>query len=126
MKRGYGLILIDNLVIEHAMRITDTDSDVLRLINSLRSKDSNQKKLKALIGKLIVEQNLPKENTPLIAILNKSKIARNWRDVVGVKPGSLYDELTHLESLLEIRLDPKKCIYQRLEEARARKENFIS
>jgi hypothetical protein len=46
--------------------------------------------------------------------------------VVGVKPGSLYDELTHLESLLEIRLDPKKCIYQRLEEARARKENFIS
>lgn len=126
MKRGYGLILIDNLVIEHAMRITDTDSDVLRLINSLRSKDSNQKKLKALIGKLIVKQNLPKENTPLIAILNKSKIARNWRDVVGVKPGSLYDELTHLESLLEIRLDPKKCIYQRLEEARARKENFIS
>jgi hypothetical protein len=126
MKRGYGLILIDNLVIEHAMRITDTDSDVLRLINSLRSKDSNQKKLKALIGKLIVKQNLPKENTPLLAILNKSKIARNWRDVVGVKPGSLYDELTHLESLLEIRLDPKKCIYQRLEEARARKENFIS
>ena len=125
MKRGYGLILIDNLVIEHAMRITDTDSDVLRLINSLRSKDSNQKKLKALIGKLIVKQNLPKENTPLLAILNKSKIARNWRDVVGVKPGSLYDELTHLESLLEIKLDPKKCIYQRLEEARARKENFI-
>lgn len=126
MKRGYSLILIDNLAIEHAMRITDTDSDVLRLINSLHSKDDNQKKLKALIGKLIVKQNLPKENTPLIAILNNSKIARNWRDEVGVKPGSLYDELTHLESLLEIKLDTKKCIYQRLEEARAKKENFIS
>ncbi len=118
-------VLIHQLAIEHAMRVSDDDSEVVKLITILSSNKSDFKKLKSHVGSLLLKEKLPSNKTPLLSLINKTPITSKWRNEVGVKPGSLYDELIYLESILKISKSPQTCIYHRLEMARSTKEELL-
>ena len=106
------------------MRVSDDDSEVVRLINFLSNK-SDSKKLKSHVGSLLLKEKLPSNKTPLLSLINNTPITSKWRIEVGVKPGSLYDELIYLENILQIKKDPLACVYHRLEVARSSKEELL-
>jgi hypothetical protein len=117
--------LIHQLAIEHAMRVSDDDSEVVRLINLFSNNKSDSRKLKSHIGTLLLKEKLPSNKTPLLSLINKTPIASKWRKEVGIKPGSLYDELIYLENILQINHNPLACVYHRLEVARSLKEEIL-
>jgi hypothetical protein len=118
-------VLIHQLAIEHAMRVSDDDSEVVKLITILSNTKSDSKKLKSHVGSLLLKEKLPSNKTPLLSLINKTPITSKWRNEVGIKPGSLYDELIYLENILQISNSPQTCIYRRLEKARSAKEELL-
>lgn len=107
------------------MRVSDDDSEVVKLINILNNDKADYLKLKSHVGSLLLKEKLPSNKTPLLSLINKTPITSKWRNEVGVKPGSLYDELIYLENILKLKQDPQDCIYHRLEVARSSREKLL-
>jgi len=107
------------------MRVSDDDSEVVRLINLISNIKSDSRKLKSHIGTLLLKEKLPSNKTPLLSLISNTPIASKWRNEVGIKPGSLYDELIYLENILQINHNPLECIYHRLEVARSLNEELL-